>query len=340
MEPDFHVTAIGTPIAMDGKRVESALFMITPPASVTPTGHSDVLAAIQVASRKTGLDFDYLLNTAMRESSLNSQAKSKNSSAVGLFQFIDQTWLGLVKQFGERYGLGAYAGAIQQTDDGKYMVASADTRAAILALRQDPQVSACMAGENAKQTKQSLECALGREVCGGELYAAHFLGPSGARRLIQLNENDPRGRADVAFPQAAKANRSMFYRADGTSKSVSELYSAIVNQPSPQPPTHMPSPHNPMESAAMTSSAGAKDAADIMSVFSEPLPLRARVLASTADTNDLQSTPLDFYRGRTDVARVQTPVEIRSLPQSPMVLSPGIVEILALLSPVKMSVSA
>jgi hypothetical protein len=164
---------------------ERPFFMITQPASVVATGHSDVLAALQVASRKTGLDFDYLLNTAMRESSLNSQAKSKSSSASGLFQFIDQTWLGLIKQFGERYGLGAYAGAIQQTADGKYTVASADTRAAILALRQDPQVSACMAGENAKQTKQSLECALGREVCGGELYAAHFLGPSGARRLIQ-----------------------------------------------------------------------------------------------------------------------------------------------------------
>jgi len=319
---------------------ERPFFMITQPASVVATGHSDVLAALQVASRKTGLDFDYLLNTAMRESSLNSQAKSKSSSASGLFQFIDQTWLGLIKQFGERYGLGAYAGAIQQTADGKYTVASADTRAAILALRQDPQVSACMAGENAKQTKQSLECALGREVCGGELYAAHFLGPSGARRLIQLNESDPSGRADVAFPQAAKANHAMFYRADGTSKNVGELYGAIVNQSSPRPPTHMPSPQKPKEPALVTiaSNSGAKATAEIMSAFTEPVLPVAPVVTSLSDTDD--SLPMGFYRGPTDMARRQAPVEVRSLPQSPMLLSPGVVEILASLSPAKMLASA
>src|SRR6185295_11203368 len=104
--------------------------------SATAVPQADVLAALRDASRKTGSDFDYLLNTAMRESSLDSQAKSKGSSASGLFQFIDQTWLGLIKRFGERYGLGDYAGAIQKTGSGQYVVASADTKAAILALRQ------------------------------------------------------------------------------------------------------------------------------------------------------------------------------------------------------------
>src|SRR6476469_8403538 len=116
--------------------------MISATQSVTAAGNSDVLSALRTASAKTGLDFDYLLNTAMRESSLNSQAKSKGSSASGLFQFIDQTWLGLVKRFGERYGLGSFAGAIQQNRDGHYSVTSADTKAAILALRQNPELSA------------------------------------------------------------------------------------------------------------------------------------------------------------------------------------------------------
>ena len=314
--------------------------MITQPAAVTATGPSDVLAALQVASRKTGLDFDYLLHTAMRESNLNSQAKSKSSSASGLFQFIDQTWLGLIKQFGSRYGLGNYAGAIQQTADGKYTVASADTKAAILALRQDPQVSACMAGENAKQTKQSLECALGREVCGGELYAAHFLGPTGARRLIQLNEADPTARADVAFPQAAKANRSMFYHADGTSRTVSELYGAIVNQSS-EVPTHMPSlpKTTPLAPVTTAANSGAKDASEIMSAFVEPLPPAAPSLGSSNELDNQQATPLGFYRSAPRVSHGQAAVEVRPLPQSPMVLSPGVVEILASLSPVKIGAS-
>ena len=51
-----------------------------------------IVAALTSASRSTGADFDYLLSTAMRESSLKPQAKSKTSSASGLFQFIPGTW--------------------------------------------------------------------------------------------------------------------------------------------------------------------------------------------------------------------------------------------------------
>lgn len=52
-------------------------------------GPESVVAALRQASASTGFDFDYLLSTAMRESSLQPQAKSKSSSATGLFQFID-----------------------------------------------------------------------------------------------------------------------------------------------------------------------------------------------------------------------------------------------------------
>ena len=205
--------------------------------SVAAAGRTDVLAALRTASRKTGLDFDYLLSTAMRESGLNVQAKSKTSSASGLFQFVEQTWLGLVKRYGSHYGLGAYASQIQESGDGRYSVASADKKSAILALRQNPEVAALMAGESAKQTKQSLECALGRQVCGGELYAAHFLGPNAARRLIELNDSNPNSRADVAFPQAAKGNRSAFYNSDGTPKTVREVYAWAVGQQNAALPT-------------------------------------------------------------------------------------------------------
>src|SRR6185295_12590289 len=159
-------------------------------APLVPT-RIDVLAALHTASAKTGADFDYLLATAMRESKLDAQAQSKASSAAGLFQFVEQTWLGLVKRYGERHGLSNYANAIRETDTGRYSVASHTTKSAILALRKDPELSALMAGEAANETKQSLQCSLGRDICGGELYAAHFLGEGGARRLIALNEKNP-----------------------------------------------------------------------------------------------------------------------------------------------------
>src|SRR4051812_19563867 len=136
----------------------------------TATHPPDVVSALREASAKTGSDFDYLLTTAMRESRLQPQAKSKNSSASGLFQFIDQTWLSLVKRYGERHGLGDYAAAIEQKKTGSCTVASAEMKAAILALRQDPELSAMMAGEAARETKESLECSLGRQVNCGELY--------------------------------------------------------------------------------------------------------------------------------------------------------------------------
>lgn len=191
---------------------------------------SGVIAAIRVASVKTGADFDFLLSTAMRESGLNSQAKAKSSSATGLFQFIDQTWLGLVKRFGSRHGLEGLANAIGEDGNGRYQVASEQTKAAILALRKDAGLSALMAGEAASETKKNLECTLGREVCEGELYAAHFLGPGNARKLIALHGERPDCLAAVEFPAAARANKSVFFNADGSAKTVREVYAWATGQ--------------------------------------------------------------------------------------------------------------
>src|SRR5262249_16119131 len=154
----------------------------------------EVLVALKSASTKTGSDFDYLLSTAMRESGLDSQAKSKTSSASGLFQFIEQTWFGLIKRYGDGHGLADLPSAIRDTGRAHYEVTSGDTKSAILALRQDPKVSALIAAEPAKETRRSLECKLGRSVCSGELYAAHFLGEGGARQLIELNVSNPDAR--------------------------------------------------------------------------------------------------------------------------------------------------
>ncbi len=205
--------------------------MLAEAAAATPT-RSDVIAALHQASAETGSNFDYLLGTAMRESSLKPQAKSSTSSATGLFQFVDQTWLGLVKQHGAKFGLGSYAGAIQQNSDGRYETDNPADRQAILALRNDPKVSALMEGEYANETRSTLECSLGRGVCNGELYAAHFLGPEAACKLIKMSENQPAASAAGAFPAAASANKSVFYKADGSPKTVRDVYDWALKQPS------------------------------------------------------------------------------------------------------------
>ena len=178
---------------------------------------TSVVAALKNAAAATGSDFHYLLGTAMRESSLKANAQSSTSSAAGLFQFVDQTWLGLVKEHGAQHGLSEFAGAITRDSEGRYHADMA-AKQSILALRKDPQLSALMAGEYAKSTGNVLRASLGREVCGGELYAAHFLGPDAACRLIKLAEHDPSVSAAAQFPQAASSNRSVFFHADGTAK--------------------------------------------------------------------------------------------------------------------------
>tara|TARA_R110002124_G_scaffold29084_2_gene101794 strand:+ start:1348 stop:2394 length:1047 start_codon:yes stop_codon:yes gene_type:complete len=192
------------------------------------TAPQQITAALQSASEKTGTDFSYLLKTAMRESSLNCNAKSATSSACGLFQFTEQTWLGTMKQDGGDLGLGKYADAISQDANGRYTVTDPAARREILALRNDPEVSALMAGAYTNESKDKLEDRLGRSVNGGELYIAHFLGAGGASKLISGTEQTPNAPADEMFPSAAAANRSIFYNRDGSPRSVSEVYTNLV----------------------------------------------------------------------------------------------------------------
>jgi Transglycosylase SLT domain len=189
-----------------------------------------VVAALRNAAAATGSDFHYLLGTAMRESSLKPNAQSASSSATGLFQFIDQTWLGLVKEHGAQHGLGNFAAAITKQSDGRFHAEPA-VKQTILALRKDPEVCALMAGEFAKTTQKALRASLGREVCGGELYAAHFLGADAACKLIKLAGNTPSASAAAQFPQAASANKTVFFHADGTAKTAREVYDWALRQP-------------------------------------------------------------------------------------------------------------
>lgn len=167
-----------------------------------------ITGALKKASESTGVGFDYLYRVAVRESSLNPQATAKTSSAAGLFQFIEQTWLQAVKTHGARHGLGGYAADITAGPDGRLAVADPGRRREILDLRFDADKAAALAGELARDNKASLEGALGRAVDAAELYAAHFLGAGGAKKLLSAHASDS---AAALLPGAADANRHVFY---------------------------------------------------------------------------------------------------------------------------------
>src|SRR5689334_14160804 len=186
-----------------------------------------VEAAIQRASQATGVDFSFLMKTANRESGLNPGAKAASSSAAGLFQFVGQTWLATLKEHGSKHGYARYADLISKGSDGRYHVDGAEAKRAVMDLRLDPHAASLMAGELASDSAAYLKGRTGREPTAGELYAAHFLGPQGSARLIEAVQRQPGAAAAQLFPDAAQANKRIFYTA-GRPATVSEVYANLT----------------------------------------------------------------------------------------------------------------
>ncbi len=221
------------------------------------TGSDRVQSAIAFASQKTGVDFSYLLGQAKLESGLKANAKASTSSAQGLYQFVEQSWLGVVKQHGSEYGLGWAADAIHAGANGRLTVSDPGTKRAILALRNDPATASLMAAEHASDNGDAIKSALGRDATSTDLYMAHFLGLGGARSFLTAMDSNPGRSGASMFPAAARANHSVFYTSNGTPRSLSQIYDRL--------------------GAKLNASAGSTATGDGMT----PLPAIPSLLAST-----------------------------------------------------------
>jgi len=198
--------------------------------SILANASAHISGAIRDAARATGASFEYLLTAARMESNLNPAAQATSSSATGLYQFIDQTWLATMKSAGPALGYKQYADAITVGADGRYDVPDPNMRAAIMRLRNDPTVSATMAGAFTQTNATQLASAFGRQPSEGELYIAHFLGPDGAVKLINAMRAQPGANAAQMFPQAAAANPSIFLDKSGQPRSVSDVYTSLTSR--------------------------------------------------------------------------------------------------------------
>ncbi len=196
-------------------------------ASVITNAAQKITGAISQAARSTGISFEYLVTTAQIESRLNPKAKAPTSSATGLYQFIDQTWLATLKKAGPALGLGKYADAIGKTAEGRYAVTDPDMHSEVMHLRHDPRTSALMAAAFTRANETRLESRIGREPTEGELYIAHFLGSGGAGKLISAAADQPQANAVHMFPRAARANHSVFYDRQGNSRTVAGVYGEL-----------------------------------------------------------------------------------------------------------------
>jgi len=183
---------------------------------------SRVTNAIATASRRTGVDFSYLMGQAQIESAMNPSARARTSSATGLYQFLDQSWLAIVNDHGAKYGMNWASDAIQK-DGGRYYVADPALRQQILDMRNHPETASVMAAELASDNRAYLEERIGRPADATDLYMAHFLGAGGAAKFLTTMAAAPNTPAAALFPAAARANASIFYDRSGNPRSLAEI---------------------------------------------------------------------------------------------------------------------
>ncbi len=191
----------------------------------TAPGRTEVVDAIRQASERAGVDFKFMLAKAQTESSLDPSIRARTSSASGLYQFIESTWLRTVRQHGAKYGIGDLANSIEDDFGGTARVRDPMTRRQILDLRFDPKIASAMAAEFTKSNHAQLEGALGAGINATDLYLAHFLGANGASRFLQSYRSDPQKIGASLFPEAAGANRGVFYDpSSGRARTLGQIY--------------------------------------------------------------------------------------------------------------------
>jgi len=189
-----------------------------------------VTQAIATASRRTGVDFKYLMDQARIESSMNPTARAGTSSATGLYQFIDQSWLKIVNDHGANYGMDWAANAIQKSSSGGYYVADPQMKQQILDLRNHPETASAMAAELASDNRDYLVQQTGRQPEAVDLYLAHFLGAGGAAKFLNAMTNAPGMPAAGLFPAAARANASIFYDGAGNARSLADIRATFAQK--------------------------------------------------------------------------------------------------------------
>lgn len=212
-----------------------------------------VTAAIADASARTGVAFDYLMDQAQLESGMRPDARAQTSSATGLYQFTNQTWLATLKRHGPAHGLDWASGAITQNRNGAFAVADPDMRSQILGLRTHPETAAVMAAELASDNKDYLQSRISGNPEAVDLYLAHFLGARGAGDFLTAMESDPNQAAAPLFPSAAAANQSIFYRPDGAARSLNEIRSGFAAKMDAAPSSKVPAHFSTQQRFATTS---------------------------------------------------------------------------------------
>jgi hypothetical protein len=218
-----------------------------------------VVSAIRDGSARSGMPFNVMLASAQMESGLDPNAQAPTSSATGLFQFIDQTWLDAIRQYGPQHGLCAEAASVVRRN-GALTVDDPATRQRILDLRKNPAVASALAGDHLRGVSNRIAITLGHPPDAAEIYLGHLLGPGGASQILQAVRTTPNQSASDLLPAAASANPTLFSSPGGTPYTVTQFMDhlrdrvsrayASVGAVMPQGPINLGSPPSTAPSTA------------------------------------------------------------------------------------------
>jgi len=158
---------------------------------------AQIIDAKNIADDATG--GDYFSNLAVKESSNDSTAQSKTSTAYGKFQFTKGTWADMVQKHPE------------------LNLTEADWR------DPNPEKQLKMVKAFDKDNREALEKA-GVEPTQGNRYMMHFMGEGGGPKFLKAMQKDPTQNAAEMFPEQAAANRSVFYDKQGNPRTLAQVY--------------------------------------------------------------------------------------------------------------------
>ncbi len=182
--------------------------------------------AIQSAARESGLDPDLLAAVAWRESRFDPKARNRSSSAKGLLQFTNATWLQMIRDYGSQYNQARYASAIRKDKSGSLVVSGRHMRTAILRLRSNPLLSAKLAAENMRRERVAIQDRIGRGVTPADLYLLHVLGPTGTIRFLTAASQRPSDPSSAVVDWKVLRNAGLLAR-DGRPLTVANTYAAV-----------------------------------------------------------------------------------------------------------------
>jgi hypothetical protein len=223
---DFASALAATETPVPGRKPAAATAVT---AATAASGEQPVVSAIRSVASLSGHSFATLMSQADQESGLDVKARNRKSTATGPFQFIERTWLDLVRRHGSSFGLGDTANKITVVN-GAPTVRDPALRKQILALREDPNISAGMAARYLSEGKERLGKALGRPASAIEGRIAYIMGPSGAARLISAAEKTPGAAARDILPSAAAANRNLFHDKRGHALSAADVVNRLTKR--------------------------------------------------------------------------------------------------------------